>query len=151
MKKYTRKDYESLLPKRKRRKRKGRQVGGVQDAFNDRSPFVQNYPVLALIGSKKVRKTLKRAIIEKLNRNELRGVMEVVNNFLKSRIPVNDIALNQLKRNRKTLYKFLQNRQNPNSQKKIISQHGGIFSALIPLAANVLSPVISKVFGSLLR
>lgn len=157
MKKLTRKHYEALLmpPKRTRSKKNGkRQRGGMKeviDVMDEKSPFVRHFPVLALLGSKRVRKRLREAIINELNNNEMKGITEIVNNFLGSRIPVSEGALSKLRKDRLFLHQFLKKNITLKKRKKLLGQKGGALQALIPLAASALSPVISSLVGKLFK
>lgn len=154
MRKLTRKDYEALLrpvsKKKKRRKRrhlKGGAKAKYVEAYQKRSAFVRSFPILSILANKNLRKAMRQVIIRELNKGELRGVAEIVRNFLEDRIPVSDQALRSLQKDRAYLHNFLAGDEK--KKKNILEQKGGAFQALIPLAASALSPVIKSVFGTI--
>ena len=158
MKPMTRKDYEALIAdssgKRKKRRRSPRLRGGAKndediiDLYQRKSAFIRHYPIISLLGSRSVRRKLRKAVIKALDEKEMKGVTEIVNNFLRDKIPISDEGLRLLRKDRRYLHDFLSG--NLPKQKKVLEQKGGLFQALIPLAASALSPIISTITEKLL-
>lgn len=153
MKKLTRKNYYEKLIRGGKKRRKVLS-GGAQamyhNVFAQTSPFYRNFPIISLLGSDSLRKSLKRAIIQAMNRDEMDAIDEIIQNFLAARIPVTDSALRTLRRDRLFLYRFLK-RKGLKGKKKDLGQRGGFLSALIPLASSVVAPLVSGLFGKLLK
>lgn len=168
MKRMSRADYERMVfgeqVEVKKKKRKKRQGGAglvvdapvkrclVPHAVNGNScGLAQNMSAVDVLAIKKLRKDLRSAVIKKLNRSEIDAVMELVQKFLGTRVPIDPESRRKLRRHRKHMLTLADPRASMKSKKEVLSQRGGIIPAILPIVAAAMGPLVGSIMGKALQ
>ncbi len=104
-----------------------------------------NMPVLKLLADKEMPLRMRCAIVDKLSRNELKAVNEIVTNFLNQNIPLDAKSVRKLKSHKNQLRAFEKGKAD--TKKRLLKQRGGFFPFLLPL----LAPILGKVVGGIVK
>ena len=93
----------------------------------------------------------RRAIIDTCDKKLIDCISECCLNILKGNIELTDYQKSKLKGYRVALRKMAR-KSTPVAEKRSIMQRGGFAAAVLaPLAMGVLSPVISKIMGKIVK
>lgn len=144
-KKLTRSDYQQMImPRRKgdRRKRSNATNGGVN---------LPDLMLTQLIGKDNKNVRQRNALIDTMNNSQMRRIGLIVRSFLRSRYQLSPSQIKQLSKNQDFVTALISPKVPLDTRKKILKQKGGIFGALLPLAAKIIGPAIlgplaSKIF-----
>ncbi len=104
-----------------------------------------NMPVLKLLADKEMPLRMKCAIVDKLSRNELKAVNEIVTNFLNKNIPLDAKSVTKLESHKSQLRAFAKGKAD--TKKRLLKQRGGFFPLLLPL----LGPLLGAAAGGIVK
>lgn len=123
--------------KRKKTRKREKKSSGKGGKMLNKKLFLKNLHLLGMIaghGNKKQRD----ALVNSMNSAQTNVVRKIMEDFLKSRIPVSKVVLRKLKRHKNEILMLSDKKVPWQSRRKAIKQKGGILSTLIPLVAGPL-------------
>ena len=158
MKKWTRADYAKMINLRSGRKRgrktKKRYGAGVSGGGSRGMVGGLTEPLMLsrMIGRSNRNARQRNAIIDTMSPAQMRGIGRLFHRFLVSKYRLPRSRINQLIRDEDFVQAIVQGRGALDTRKKILKQKGGIFGALLPLAAKILAPtVLGSIAGKIFK
>lgn len=137
---------EKCHQKQRKTTRKSRRANSRPNDARCKAVAVENADYLSLIGKTKS-KVKRNQLIEYASREQINAIAECIDNVLRGIVPLSGKEINYLRRY-KTPMRLVSNKRVPLKEKKsTLKQRGGFLTALLPIAASVLGPLLGRLFG----
>lgn len=96
---------------------------------------------ISLLG--KTRNKQKRCLlIDIANNDQLKSILECIQNVLDENIPISKKQVGQLRKHKSMLRKYRYGRFTKDQRKQLLKQSGGFLNALLPIATSFLGSIL---------
>ena len=109
----------------------------------------KNYPLWLLIAASNKNKNQRHNLINSMTQKDMKAVMMLMNRFLNKKIKISEQVVKQLSKDKKYLYKFVEEDCKLSARKDILKKRGGnIISTLLPFVAPLIGPVVKPLLNA---
>ena len=108
--------------------------------------LINNKLLLEVLADSKIKNKIKKAIINKADKNLIKAIEESVLNVLAGNIHISEPEFNKLKKSKSVLRKLVK-QKNIESKKLLLQQRGGFLSIILPSVITGLSTIISSLIN----